>query len=432
MRGQKRKLNILQFHVIIVGGVRKEHGVKPDKNNTLCNFPFAQIALKEWNKDLGIVTASPCCNSIRPSNNFDPLKFKNKLNGENVDEIFYSREMNELRESMLRGEKHSACDVCWNRENNENPDSFRLRSGLGFEVNFSEPKLQKIDVTFGEECNLRCRMCTPKLSNSLRKDYKFFHKNNLDVSGVEFFDFKDNRFLKDNSENEVYYWKSNGQWQSILSKLNELKSFMASGGEPLLSKSFLEVLDKAPSNIHIDFHSNCTLFSKSIIEKLSRFDKVTLRASIDSVYENYEYIRYPMKWKILEKNINKIRKLNNVKIDINCVLSVLNCFDLHKLFEYFNDDKINIFVDLLVPENKFINVKFLSKELKEKLIVEYSSYNSNRIKLNDAINFLKNDIDVQYNDSKNMMREILLFDKSRNQNYEKYLSKHLINFLNYG
>lgn len=406
--------------------------MKPDKNNTLCNFPFAQIALKEWNKDLGIVTASPCCNSIRPSNNFDPLKFKNKLNGENVDEIFYSREMNELRESMLRGEKHSACDVCWNRENNENPDSFRLRSGLGFEVNFSEPKLQKIDVTFGEECNLRCRMCTPKLSNSLRKDYKFFHKNNLDVSGVEFFDFKDNRFLKDNSENEVYYWKSNGQWQSILSKLNELKSFMASGGEPLLSKSFLEVLDKAPSNIHIDFHSNCTLFSKSIIEKLSRFDKVTLRASIDSVYENYEYIRYPMKWKILEKNINKIRKLNNVKIDINCVLSVLNCFDLHKLFEYFNDDKINIFVDLLVPENKFINVKFLSKELKEKLIVEYSSYNSNRIKLNDAINFLKNDIDVQYNDSKNMMREILLFDKSRNQNYEKYLSKHLINFLNYG
>ena len=110
----------------------------------------------------------------------------------------------------------------------------------------------------------------------------------------------------------------------------------------------------------------------------------------------------------------------------------MNCFDLHKLFEYFNDDKINIFVDLLVPENKFINVKFLSKELKEKLIVEYSSYNSNRIKLNDAINFLKNDIDVQYNDSKNMMREILLFDKSRNQNYEKYLSKHLINFLNYG
>ena len=206
---------------------------------------------------------------------------------------------------------------------------------------------------------------------------------------------------------------------------------MASGGEPLLSKSFLEILDKAPSNVHIDFHSNCTLFSKTIVEKLSRFDKVTLRASIDSTYENYEYIRYPMKWKILEKNINRIRELSNVKIDINCVLSVLNCFELHKLFDYFDDNNISIFVDLLVPENKFISVKFLSKKLKEKLIHEYSSYNSERINLNDAINFLKKDLNLK-SDNKNMLKEIMLFDKSRNQDYKKYLSKDLIKFLNYG
>ena len=124
----------------------------------------------------------------------------------------------------------------------------------------------------------------------------------------------------------------------------------------------------------------------------------------------------------------------NVKIDINCVLSVLNCFDLYKLFNYFDDNDISIFVDLLVPEDKFISVKFLSKELKEKLIYEYSSYNSDRINLNDAINFLKKDIDLESNDdsNKNMLREILLFDKSRDQTYKNYLSKEIINFLNYG
>ena len=417
-----------------VGGVKKEPGVKPDINNTLCNFPFSQIALKEWNATSGIVTASPCCNSIRPSNNFDPLNLRNKLNNKNIDEIFHSKEMNELRDSMLNGEKHSACDVCWSREDNENPDSFRLRSDMNFDVNFNNPKIQKVDITFGEDCNLRCRMCTPKLSNKLRIDYKFFHENNLDVSGVDFFDFKDEDFLKKDSEKKTYYWKTNEQWNSILNKLNELKSLMASGGEPLLSKQFLEILDKAPSSVHIDFHSNCTLFSKNIIEKLSRFDNITLRASIDSVYENYEYIRYPMKWDILEKNITRIKELKNVKIDINCVLSVLNCFDLYKLFNYFDDNDISIFVDLLVPEDKFISVKFLSKELKEKLIYEYSSYNSERINLNDAINFLKKDIDFESNDdsNKNMLREILLFDKSRDQTYKNYLSKEIINFLNYG
>jgi len=405
-----------------VGGVKKENGVKPEITNTFCNFPFSQIALKEWSKDTGIVTASPCCNSIRPSNDFDPLKLRNKITG-NVDDIFHSQEMNDLRESMLKGEKHPACDVCWDREDNENPDSFRLRSDVSFEVDVNNPTIQKVDVTFGEECNLRCRMCTPKLSNSLRKDYKYFHKNNLDVSGIEFFDFVDPEFLKDGSENEVLYWKDDTQWQSILNK--DLKSFMASGGEPLLSKSFLEFIDQAPSSVHLDFHSNCTLFSKTIVEKLSRFDKITLRASIDSVYENYEYIRYPMKWKMLEKNMTRIREMSNVRVDINCVLSVLNAFDLHKLFDYFDT---NIFVDLLVPEDKYISVKFLPRELKEQLIEQYTSYHSDRINLNDAINFLKKHIDVE-GDSKNMLKEITLFDQARNQNYKQYLSNDLVQWI---
>ena len=405
-----------------VGGVKKENGVKPEITNTFCNFPFSQIALKEWNKDTGIVTASPCCNSIRPSNDFDPLNFRNKITG-NIDDIFYSQEMNDLRESMLKGEKHPACDVCWDREDNENPDSFRLRSDVSFEVDVNNPTIQKVDVTFGEECNLRCRMCTPKLSNSLRKDYKYFHKNNIDVSGIEFFNFVDKEYLKDGSENEVLYWKDDTQWQSILNK--DLKSFMASGGEPLLSKSFLEFIDKASSSVHLDFHSNCTLFSKSIVEKLSRFDKITLRASIDSVYENYEYIRYPMKWKMLEKNMIRIREMSNVRVDINCVLSVLNAFDLHKLFDYFDT---NIFVDLLVPEDKYISVKFLPRELKEQLIEQYTSYHSDRINLNDAINFLKKHIDVE-GDSKNMLKEITIFDLARDQNYKQYLSDDLVQWI---
>ena len=200
---------------------------------------------------------------------------------------------------------------------------------------------------------------------------------------------------------------------------------MASGGEPLLSKSFLEFIDQAPSSVHLDFHSNCTLFSKTIVEKLSRFDKITLRASIDSVYENYEYIRYPMKWKMLEKNMTRIREMSNVRVDINCVLSVLNAFDLHKLFDYFDT---NIFVDLLVPEDKYISVKFLPRELKEQLIEQYTSYHSDRINLNDAINFLKKHIDVE-GDSKNMLKEITLFDQARDQNYKQYLSNDLVQWI---
>ena len=60
------------------------------------------------------------------------------------------------------------------------------------------PKLQSIDFAFGENCNLRCRMCSPGLSNKLRLDYQYFVENNIDTSDIQQFDYKN-------------YWNKHGK-----------------------------------------------------------------------------------------------------------------------------------------------------------------------------------------------------------------------------
>ena len=142
--------------------------MKPEKDNTFCYFPFSQLALKNWWKDQGITSAAQCCNAMRPENNNDPLNLNNQLyeSRPTATEIFNSDIMNELRQSMIDGERHTACDVCWKTEDTGS-DSYRMYSNPPYSYNtdevfdYNEPKLQVVDFGFGENCNLRCRMCHP-------------------------------------------------------------------------------------------------------------------------------------------------------------------------------------------------------------------------------------------------------------------------------
>ena len=96
-------------------------------------------------------------------------------------------------------------------------ESYRLRSAETNDIpniNLLEPKLQVIDFRFGEDCNLRCRMCEPGSSNKLRIDYKYFANNKIDTTGIQYFDWTTNkshdRNMRRNSHNEVHFW-SNGE-----------------------------------------------------------------------------------------------------------------------------------------------------------------------------------------------------------------------------
>ena len=161
---------------------------KTTKENTLCWYPFHQIATKGWEKGIGPTAITPCCNMEKPTH-VDPMNNKDAIYAAKgnftPDDIFYGKEFEELRQSMLRGEKHPACDVCWKQE--ETTDySYRLKnSNHQDEINTDNPLIKSIDLGTGEHCNLRCRMCNPGNSNKLRVDQAFFRENSMKYMTIE-------------------------------------------------------------------------------------------------------------------------------------------------------------------------------------------------------------------------------------------------------
>ena len=459
--------------------------MKPSPDNTFCYYPFYQLALKYWKKDTGIVQAAPCCNSQRPNNNFDPLQLETKLKhyGDKGDhilpkEIFYGKEMTELRNSMLKGEKHPICNVCWDMEDrtntNENYNSYRLASLYKpDDLDVNNPKLLSIDFAFEETCNLRCRHCGPGLSNQHRIDLKFFRNNNyiIDTWG-DHINLHEPNYVS-NSENLTYNFDNEGpQWKSILDNIHELQVIKATGGETLLTKSFNQFLDVAiekdcAKNITLEFHTNATVFTSKMMEKLNHFKKINPTFSIDSVKKRYEYLRYPMIWDLLQKSVYKfINTIGKDKVDIihiNSVINVITAFDYKELCEWtkqigkVSGNEVHLWIDELWPKDKAINITFLPhsilKDLKneyQQLINEYNIERKQRLKYvsirddrffwkdirsmffscKHIINLIEEELSKKENPQREkMLYEIQAFDASRKQDYHDFVHPRLIEFL---
>ena len=432
--------------------------MKPSKDNTFCWFPFAQLALKEWDAT-GIINATPCCNMIRPETP-DPMGLKTKLKNTTptAREIFHGEEMSELRTSMLNGVRHSACDVCWRMEDRSSA-SYRLTSEVPDEQLLENPQLQVIDFSFGENCNLRCRICMPGLSNKLRIDYRYFLKNDIDTNGMQDYNYRnDHPFTqalnsRKGSEYTVNNFDSDShQWQDILDNIHELRSIKATGGETTISNGFLQFIDTAierdcAKNITLEFHSNCTKFTDKLMDKLNQFKELRLNASIDSYGDNYHYMRYPWTWDRLTHTVENYLSKNTRPgvISFNPVVTALNVHHLVDLYKYHYQLHTqysrtglywSFWVDLLWPENKYINIKFLPKNIKQDLIQQLSAIVSNQetglfVNIQNIIAFLQQhlEIDVTEQHRQNMIREVTAFDKSRNQSYTDYLHADIIEFL---
>ena len=470
--------------------------MKPEVDNTFCWYPFTLLALKEWHKDLGIVNASPCCNSIRPETP-DPLNIKPKLKSSPDSimpyDIFHGEEMESIRQAMREGQRHPSCETCWKIEDRGSTSSYRLLSqpsGRKRDIEqeqslIDNPELRSIDFAFGENCNLRCRMCQPGLSNKLRADYKFFIENRMDTQGLAQYDWRKNWhidtsddpeqavqhmlnndvWLRKETETEVLNWRDDSaQWQNILDNIHTLNHIKATGGETLLTKPFQQFVDHAiaqgvAGNIMLEFHTNATKFTDTWIEKFSQFDGLFLNLSIDSIGKNYEYCRYPMLWDKVDASLRRLldrleplRTPKNLPIirnfSFNPVISVLNAHSLPALFDYQTELVKNytcfehtvFWVDLLWPDDKYINVRFLPPPVKQNLLNMYAqipikSIDSGRGQITPQVEVVCDhisshlDYEPTEQDRLNMLREITLFDKSRNQSYNDYLHQEIVEFL---
>jgi len=241
-----------------------------------------------------------------------------------------------IRESMLRGEVPPQCRGCYRLE--ESGCSSPRQDYINRFGNVDEVRIKYLDVTFNNDCNLECMMCSPLYSYKLNKLY---HRE-MDFSHSS-------------------TWQVDLDSKTLGRMLPSLEVITLTGGEPFVSKKIVDFIKNLSDgafarNLTLRVFTNLSQMSLEIINTLKKFKKVELLLSIDSVEENYEFIRYPASWKTLVNNIELLNahRFPHLDIHLHCVLMATNWSFIGELINFYHKtlghpNLLPIFVEIDTP-----------------------------------------------------------------------------------
>jgi MoaA/NifB/PqqE/SkfB family radical SAM enzyme len=124
------------------------------------------------------------------------------------------------------------------------------------------------------------------------------------------------------------------------------------GGEPLINKEVIETIDYLmtegdPKNLIISIVTNATIFNEKVFENASNMQVMVVAVSLDAIGDKLEYIRYPAKWNVIEENIERIKKVDNVCLTISATLQAYNVLSIVELFEYCDEKGYPMYVTIV-------------------------------------------------------------------------------------
>jgi len=310
------------------------------------------------------------------------------------------------RSKMLSKQSVSSCSPCYDLEKEKNQLDiisdrvFYLKELKSVNLDTYNSKdnfnLHTIDVRWSNLCNFACVYCNSEFSSKWASEL--------------------NIRIKTPQEQRIEKFKN-----YIFDNVTQLKHVYMAGGEPLLMKENLDLLlllkEKNPA-VNLRINTNLSKVDTRIFDLICEFKNVHWTVSVESMNEEYEYIRYGGTWNDFLDNLNIINKLNH-KISFNMLHFLLNyrsifdCIDFLKGLGFHN----NSFVigPLLSPGYLNIrhlpdNVLYSVKEILKERINESPNFlleNSYR----NMLQYLELPIDKQLSDS---FEQIKLMDQRRN------------------
>lgn len=412
---------------------------QPNKDNTFCYYPFHEITLKMWEGEK-LAATSPCCMMFNTYN--EGLQIEN-MDLKTPEELFNSKEMQQLRKDALKGVRNPLCDICWKLEDN-GQTSFRMyslpqgRDSMP-KKELKNPQLATIDITLSNVCNLRCRMCDVSNSNRLNIDFDI-----LEAQGTR------NEFANITGAMAHKYPRKEAakskQFEWLYENTHKIKTLKASGGEPFYDKHIIRLLEQyiktgAAQDTTLHFHTNATMIDDRVIDIIKHFKKNFNTFSIDGTDKVYEYIRHEADWNILNKNVKNYAALDNVElIDLNMVVTAHN---LHNVPDYVNwakklQKKINIVYSEVYPQHRGIHISSLPNKMLKDVHKKISNIDEPEdrdqyLGLDVLKEFVEKAMDVPENikkgKQKKLYRETVILDAARNQSYKDYLYPQMVNLL---
>jgi len=408
---------------------------KLKKSKTFCPFPFMNL---NSNTDGSVKI---CC----AQNENIHLKKEDgttyNLYEDDIEDVWNSTHIKDIRKKLLNGEQIKECNVCWNVENanksyggHDAPTSTRLdsiKSYMEEDGIFSyhrqfiennvlstlgdgwvEESLKSLELRLGNHCNLACNMCWGYSSSKINTE----RLNLLKSRDVDMPDWLFEMWYP--SEYDIskinMMWHENPKFLENFKKIAPtLKRLYVTGGEPSIieanTKIINHLIEIGNKECHISFTTNLTTWNLDLYEKLDFFDRSEVQISLDGFDKSQEYIRYGSSWEVVSENFKKLIQLpNKIRIQIYTVFQIYNMFETYKLMKWLDSLRMDRllnreigFYSILIDQPLFLRTNLIPWEIRDKAMnlyrefYDYSTYNNEYLDFhgtaNKIISYLESD-----------------------------------------
>ena len=199
--------------------------------------------------------------------------------------------------------------------------------------------LQTIDVRWTNLCNFACVYCGPDFSSKWANELNVIKATPTEQQQKDFREY-------------IYRHAKN------------FKHVYLAGGEPLLMKENLELLQKLNPDVNLRINTNLSKVDTGVFDAVCGFKNVHWTVSAETIEDEFEYIRFGGRWQDFLDNLNTIRKLDH-KISFNMLWFLLNYDSVFGYVDYlkglgFHNNSF-IIGALLTPE--YLNIRHLPQNM---------------------------------------------------------------------
>lgn len=364
---------------------------------TMCPLPWMHLEV------LPTRDISPCCVNTMFLGKVEDLQTKN---------LFYTKDMQQLRQQLLAGEKPTSCNYCWQRESH-NQISHRQRQLSLYKKELLsnwiyDPKIRSLDLRLGNTCNFKCRIChIPHSSLRIREELKFAETIEKKQSLMQSQIFDQNLWF-DNIDK--FFEDLNSIWGDLL-------NIDIIGGEPFFLKNLPDILDHIidighADHIRLHITTNGSVYPKNIIDRLCKFKFIDIAISIDNIEDRFELERGGS-WSTIVNNVKQFLALDKSKFRsyAYCTVNIQNVLYLDDLLSWCESENMDLIFNILeLPE--YFSINQLTEKAKWLVMEKYKNSSHPQLQA------MAQQVMVSSgSDGKRFIDEIKKFDKRRNENF---------------
>lgn len=243
------------------------------------------------------------CPQIGDKTSFDHLQF------DTVEELYASDWYKLTKRKMETDEWPDDCSSCREREERGFGSLRKFTSSWHESHSKICSDYLHVEVSTDNICNSACQFCYDGASTkigSLKDGKNYLRVNNMS--------------------------KFNSLPLDRITKLDIV------GGEPSHSPIARSLLSNLPKNVSVlRFTTNCTRVMSELIPKMEMGMKVFLTVSLDGVDAVYDYVRWPIKYSEVTKNLAQYvswtKKYENFRLRVSTTVCALNAADLPNIWK---------------------------------------------------------------------------------------------------